>query len=120
MSLFEEYSQKNNHPPHNDILKKLHIRRAKVDDAERIAELTAQREGLPLSDILPKIKDEISNLKNSHRAILLIAEIDRQVVGFARAIYFQPGNDAPANSCPKGWYLTGVIIDPEYSSIRTG
>lgn len=114
MSLFEEYSPDKRSPAQNAILKKLHIRKAKTDDTAGIAELTAQREQRPILEVLAIINDELARMENSDRAILSVAEIDGRIVGFARATYFQPDDKAPVNSCPEGWYLTGVIVDPEF------
>ena len=43
-------------------------------------------------------------------ALLLVALVSGEVVGFARAGRLRPPNDAPADTLPDGWYLLGVIV----------
>jgi ribosomal protein S18 acetylase RimI-like enzyme len=44
---------------------------------------------------------------------LVVAETASDVVGYGRARLFVPGPDAPADSAPHGYYLTGVFVLPE-------
>jgi len=41
---------------------------------------------------------------------LLVAAAGGDTCGFARAAWFSPPEDRPANSAPAGWYLFGVIV----------
>jgi ribosomal protein S18 acetylase RimI-like enzyme len=41
---------------------------------------------------------------------LLVAEAGGETCGFARAAWFEPPEDAPADGAPAGWYLFGVIV----------
>lgn len=45
---------------------------------------------------------------------LLVAELEQKVVGVARVAYFEPGEDAPRNAAPPGWYLLGVNVAPAF------
>jgi ribosomal protein S18 acetylase RimI-like enzyme len=47
-------------------------------------------------------------------ACLLVAETDGQVTAYGRARRFDPPPDAPANIAPAGFYLTGLLVAPEY------
>ena len=47
-------------------------------------------------------------------ACLLVAETDGQVRAYGRARRFVPPPDAPANIAPAGYYLTGLLVAPEY------
>lgn len=46
--------------------------------------------------------------------LLLVAEEDGAVVGYALAAWFEPPEDAPANAAPAGWYLLGVVVEPGF------
>jgi ribosomal protein S18 acetylase RimI-like enzyme len=45
---------------------------------------------------------------------LLLAETGGQVTAYGRARRFDPPPDAPANIAPAGYYLTGLLVVPEY------
>ncbi len=44
---------------------------------------------------------------------LLVAEIGDAIAGYGRAGLFEPGPEAPADTAPRGYYLTGVFVHPE-------
>jgi ribosomal protein S18 acetylase RimI-like enzyme len=41
---------------------------------------------------------------------LVVAETGWDVIGYGRARLFEPEPDAPADSAPRGYYLTGVFV----------
>jgi ribosomal protein S18 acetylase RimI-like enzyme len=45
--------------------------------------------------------------------LLVVAESGHAVVGYARARLFEPPPDAPADTVPRGFYLTGVFVLPD-------
>jgi ribosomal protein S18 acetylase RimI-like enzyme len=47
-------------------------------------------------------------------ACLLVAETDGEVRAYCRARRFDPPPDTPANVAPAGYYLTGLLVAPEY------
>jgi ribosomal protein S18 acetylase RimI-like enzyme len=52
--------------------------------------------------------------------ILVVAEIDDEIVGYGRARAFEPASDAPADTVPPGYYLTGVFVAPHRRGLGTG
>jgi ribosomal protein S18 acetylase RimI-like enzyme len=42
--------------------------------------------------------------------LLLVAELDGEVVGYARASAFAPARDAPPDTAPAGYYLVGLYV----------
>jgi ribosomal protein S18 acetylase RimI-like enzyme len=44
---------------------------------------------------------------------LVVAAIDDQVVGYGRLRMFEPESDAPPDTAPRGYYLTGVFVHPD-------
>lgn len=114
MSLFEDYTPGKHTGKNEPFPAGLIIRPAKREDSNQLAELTYNREGGELARIESKFKSEIANTESANDGLLLVAELNSEVVGFARVKYFKPSSSAPPNICPEGWYLTGVIIAPEY------
>src|SRR5712691_2899707 len=46
--------------------------------------------------------------------LLLVAERAGRVIGYGRAVWFQPGDGAPADTAPAGYYLVGLAVDASY------
>jgi ribosomal protein S18 acetylase RimI-like enzyme len=44
---------------------------------------------------------------------LVVAEAFGGIIGYGRARLFEPAPDAPADTAPRGYYLTGVFVRPE-------
>ena len=45
----------------------------------------------------------------------LVVAVDRRaIVGYGRARLFEPSADAPADTAPRGYYLTGLFVDPRH------
>ena len=44
---------------------------------------------------------------------LVVADAGGTIVGYGRARLFEPEPDAPADTAPRGYYLTGVFVHPE-------
>lgn len=114
MSLFAEYDpispKKNIKIP----LPHLVIRLAEEPDSEQLAHLCVSRNGGSSEEYLQKFVKEISNIDDQAKIMLLVAEIHGKIVGFAMAKYFTPPENSPKNTAPEGWYLNGIIIDPQY------
>ncbi len=52
---------------------------------------------------------DLENLEH----LLVVAEIERAIVGYGRARWFEPAPDAPADTVPRGYYLSGVFVVPD-------
>jgi ribosomal protein S18 acetylase RimI-like enzyme len=46
----------------------------------------------------------------SPERLLVVAEWEGTIVGYGRARLFEPAPDAPADTAPRGYYLTGVFV----------
>lgn len=44
----------------------------------------------------------------------VVAVVDDVVVGYGRTLPFEPGADSPAGAAPDGYYLLGLVVDPEH------
>jgi ribosomal protein S18 acetylase RimI-like enzyme len=42
--------------------------------------------------------------------LLVVAEANGGIAGYGRARLFEPAPDAPADSAPRGYYLTGIFV----------
>ncbi len=42
--------------------------------------------------------------------LLVVAEVDGQIVGYARAVLFVRDHQAPADTAPDGYYLMGLVV----------
>lgn len=51
---------------------------------------------------------------------LVVAESGGVVIGYGRAQLFEPEADAPADTAPRGYFLTGVFVSPSYRSMGVG
>ena len=94
--------------------KGLIIREARKQDIEQLAELNHKRYGGKLPEIIEGFEREIAGLYETDEHLLIVAEYENKLVGFARAKSFEPPPTAPPNICPEGWYLTGIIVASEY------
>jgi ribosomal protein S18 acetylase RimI-like enzyme len=58
-------------------------------------------------------RDSLERDLVSPEHLLVVAEARGAIVGYGRARSFQPGPDAPADTGPLGYYLTGVFVAPD-------
>jgi ribosomal protein S18 acetylase RimI-like enzyme len=54
----------------------------------------------------------LRDIENSEHQ-LVVAETGGEIIGYGRARLFEPEPDAPADTAPRGYYLTGVFVRPE-------
>lgn len=45
---------------------------------------------------------------------LVVARTGNEVIGYGRTAWFEPGAQAPANAAPAGYYLIGLVVDPQW------
>ncbi len=85
------------------------VRLARAEDGGTIAHLTAEREGVPVADVLRKIAEEFASVQTGAARQLFVAEQESVVVGFGRLGYEDAGGGRP-----QGWYLLGVVVAPTH------
>ena len=105
--MFEEYD------PHREKRQfDLTIRAAVKADITAIVNLSLDREAGDPERISASIK---SYVDNNHDSIIQVAVVDSRIVGFGKARHFQgEGIEVP------GWYLSGLIVAPEYRHANLG
>jgi ribosomal protein S18 acetylase RimI-like enzyme len=89
---------------------RLVLRSARMNDVNGLAALHQEREGGDLSQHQERFHREIAENPDWQRRLLLVAEIEGLLVGFARVLHFQPAPDSPADIAPAGWYLMGLVV----------
>jgi ribosomal protein S18 acetylase RimI-like enzyme len=93
------------------------IREAALADVDRCAELgrlaAPERSSSDWSDAL-RLDVE------SPEHLLVVAESGGEIVGYGRARLFEPAPDAPADTVPHGYYLTGLFVLPEQRGMGIG
>ncbi|MCB0723471.1 MAG: GNAT family N-acetyltransferase [Ignavibacteriae bacterium] len=90
------------------------IRLAKEGDEEGIAVLRHEREGGEYDELLAQSKTLVREGLDIETTHVFIAEIPGLIIGFCIMRYFIPGDDAPVNTAPGGWYLLGINVKKEY------
>jgi ribosomal protein S18 acetylase RimI-like enzyme len=112
VSLFAEYRPEDAAPGGAAALPYLIIRAGERDDLAAIAVIAAEREGTDEATQSQGLERFMSRSVEGHGSLLLVAEFDDEIVGFAKCAHFIPPADAPAGCAPEGWYLMGVIVAP--------
>jgi ribosomal protein S18 acetylase RimI-like enzyme len=51
---------------------------------------------------------------------LVVANADGAIIGYGRARLFVPASDAPADTAPRGYYLTGMYVSPDHRRLGAG
>ena len=79
------------------------VRTAGPADLAAMAAIRAERHGEPLETSRAAIERGLNRC-----ALLLVAEHEGRVIAYASADFLETGDG------PRGWYLTGVIVAPEW------
>lgn len=82
------------------------IRPAVAADCAEIAAIAHERDGITVADAHERCEREVSNAD----LLLLVAAVDGEIAGFARAARWERPANAAATVAPDGWYLFGVIV----------
>jgi len=83
-------------------------------DLARLAAIRAVREGEVVERSRAVFERALLAAKGGQNSLVLLAERERKVLGYGRAGRFEPPPDAPENSAPQGYYLTGLVVAPAH------
>ncbi len=111
--IFAKYAAREPSVSHTVASHSVHVRRLWLRDLESVAEILQERNGGRLEDHVERLSGALRP-RSKHKNLHLVAAIRGKLVGYGRASYFDPPDDAPANVAPAGWYLTGVNVREEY------
>ena len=113
MSEFAEYAPGTATEPPLTAATGLRIRAAAADDLPRLAPISAAREGTTIEAALGRFA-RFHEAAGSGRALVMLAEVNGEAIGFGKASYFTPPAGSAPNVAPEGWYLSGVVVTPRY------
>jgi ribosomal protein S18 acetylase RimI-like enzyme len=97
----------------------LSLRPAGPSDLPGIAALAADREGESLEKWRGIIERACREMQEGNALLLVAAKGDR-TIGYGRVHHFSPPADSPPNVAPSGWYLSGVVVHPDYRRRSVG
>lgn len=110
--MFADYAPRSAEEPRGSLPDGLTFSPANLDDAPAIARLVAARENKPFEQTLEQVARGLTT-DIERKNLVLTARIEAAVVGFGRARFVRlPGESS--EEPPDGWYLSGVIVDPEF------
>ncbi len=90
----------------------IRVRGATLADRDGVAALVQQEDGGPLEEHLRGFEGELTSDRPDN--LILVAEAEGRIVGFARARRFEHPPEPPENIAPEGWYLLGVTVSPAF------
>jgi ribosomal protein S18 acetylase RimI-like enzyme len=90
------------------------IRPALLTDVTELAAIEAAREGGEAAEHASKLAKAIAAANATGDGLVLAALHRRRLVGVGKVTRFAPRPDAAPNAAPAGWYLSGVIVEPDY------
>ncbi|MEQ8223621.1 MAG: GNAT family N-acetyltransferase [Candidatus Eremiobacterota bacterium] len=117
MKLFSDYLTVK--PEKNlKLTEKLKIRPAVSGDIPCLASIKHDRGGGDYEAHVKSFQEDI--LTANDKKLLILAQVDEKIAGFARAGYFSPPPNSPVSIAPEGWYLLGIIVSPEFRFCGVG
>ena len=113
-SLFEQFVESGNTPDSSCLLGQLVVRPARMQDVEALGRISADREGGDAQAHSAAFRRSLEDGGAGHRRLTLVAELERDVIGFGKVRYLSEEHGAGVGASPEGWYLTGVVVDPRF------
>ncbi|MBD3334418.1 MAG: GNAT family N-acetyltransferase [Candidatus Eisenbacteria bacterium] len=89
------------------------VRPGASGDVPALAALSAARGGSLVSESSRAFRDQLE-AGAAGVGHLLVADLSGEIIAFGKTRRFTAPGDAPANLCPDGWYLTGLIVAPRH------
>lgn len=86
------------------------VREASRDDLPSVARIAARREGSDAATVLAALERSF----DVEGRALMVAVFEGERIGFGRTHRLTPPPDAPPNCIPAGWYLGGLVVQPEF------
>jgi ribosomal protein S18 acetylase RimI-like enzyme len=113
-NIFETFDDHPSPPKESVHIDSVVIRHASEQDAIQLGDISARREGLNPEDQAEAFKRMVNHPSAGGTSLVLVAETEGRVAGFAKLRYLRKGEEHGAGSGPDGWYLTGIVVDPPY------
>jgi ribosomal protein S18 acetylase RimI-like enzyme len=113
-SLFAEYSADSSDAADQQYGGELTIRVARAVDADALGRISVRREGGSAERSADGFRRLLDRSRVDGSALVLLAEVASEIVGFGKAAYVKVPPDCDAGLGPEGWYLNGVVVDPAH------
>ncbi len=114
MALFEPYRDRRTDRDPAPALTDFRIRPAQLGDVAELGQIEAAREEGEAAEYASKLERALASWSATGQGLILVAQHGDRLAAVAKVRHFTPAHDAPANIAPRGWYLSGVIVVPEY------
>ena len=98
----------------------LRVRPAEISDSDAVGRISAERENGIASEHAEGFRRELEKGVTEGTAMVFVAELDGQVIGFGRTQYLDEEHGAGVGESPAGWYLVGVVVDPRFRRYGVG
>jgi RimJ/RimL family protein N-acetyltransferase len=113
MALFAKYIKKSSE--RNSFVEKgVLIRDCRYSDLPEAAKIQSEREGGELFYHQTRLASFFKKTRDPQRANFKLAELNNRITGFGKCEYLNIPDNAPQNSIPEGWYLSGLIVAPDF------
>jgi len=112
MPRFAPYQERTAGGERGDAPEGLRVRPAAPEDRDAVAALVHACDGGTLEEHRAGFEKEIAAARAD--TLVLVAEADGRLAGWARARWFSHPPEPPANVAPEGYYLSGVIVSPAF------
>ena len=90
------------------------VRPAEISDTDAVGRISAEREGGIAREHAEGFRRELEYGRTQGKAMVFVAELDGQVIGFGRVQYREGEATMPEGGLPGGWYLTGTVVDSRF------
>ena len=90
------------------------VREALPGDLAALGRIAAEREGGGPERHRSAFATLLGEVAPAGNGLLLVAAVGDEVVGFGKVTRFRPGAQASPDVAPEGWYLSGVVVSPEW------
>lgn len=91
------------------------VRPATQDDVSGIASVALELDGWTFDEHFRGASAEIEmQQKQDPHRLVMVAEVDGVIAGYGRAGYKETPSGMQPASFPEGWYLSGLLVAPEF------
>ena len=112
--LFEEFDDSPGAHGSEGLSGELRVRPATIGDIDAVGRISAEREGGVVREHIEGFRRELEVGRTLQTAMVFVAELDGQVIGYGRTGYLDKEHGGAAGKSPVGWYLTGLVVDPRF------
>ena len=96
----------------------VNIRPGSVEDAEQLGQLEQERQGAPVQELAERFSAGLRVARSDR--LMLVATVQRDVVGWGQVVRVRLPPEAPANHAPEGWYLSSLLVGSAWRRLGIG